>query len=246
MNHWQLEKPLDAVTFDCDGTLSRCEGINELAWQNGVGPVVEQLTSVAMAKTGLTDDLYAERLSLVQPNRLQVEALGDIYFNECVPMAAEVIDLFQRLGKQVYIISAGLQPSVAIFADHLRVPQSNVFAVNVYFDKAGNYLEFDQSSSLTSLGGKHELLKEIKKKGPSILHVGDGMNDVDAKAQVKRFVGYGGIYYREQIRQCSDFYIRSLSLAPLLPLSLTQEESTFLVGKDKAIYDEGVRLLLED
>jgi phosphoserine phosphatase len=35
--NWQLQHPLDAVVFDCDGTLSQIEGIDALAEKNDVG-----------------------------------------------------------------------------------------------------------------------------------------------------------------------------------------------------------------
>ena len=37
---WQLDHPINAIVFDCDGTLSIIEGIDELARNNGVGDAV--------------------------------------------------------------------------------------------------------------------------------------------------------------------------------------------------------------
>ena len=53
---WQLKTSIDALIFDCDGTLSRIEGIDVLADQNGVGDAVKQLTHDAMTHMGLNPE----------------------------------------------------------------------------------------------------------------------------------------------------------------------------------------------
>ena len=44
MHTFQLADPVDAIVFDCDGTLSLIEGIAVLAHANGVGEHVRELT----------------------------------------------------------------------------------------------------------------------------------------------------------------------------------------------------------
>jgi len=241
--HWQLTSPLEAIVFDCDGTLSRLEGIDELARLNGVGDEVCELTAKAMSETGVTPDLYARRLSLVQPARHQVEEMGREYFSERNPDVLEIIRIFQRLNKVVYIMSAGVNPAVTIFAELLGIPKSNVLAVDLSFDANGNYSDFDRDSPLTGPGGKGELAMELRKKHASIMHIGDGMNDMDAKDQVTRFVGYGGVFYRKNLADLCDYYILSTSLSPLLPLGLTEKEAQFLSEGERQFYDAGLNFI---
>lgn len=240
---WQINQPFDAIVFDCDGTLSQIEGIDELAVQNGVGDLVKSLTAKAMASTGITDGLYQERLSLVKPHRDQVVALGTAYFKERIPDVDRVIDVLQQLGKAVFILSAGLKLSVDLFAQLLKIPVPHVYAVDIDFDARGNYQDFDRQSPLVRSGGKGELVQQLKSQYPTIMYVGDGANDLDAKPHVARFVGYGGITFRESILAHSDFYIQSLSLASLLALALTQEEASHLSEEDRVIYDKGLALI---
>lgn len=223
---WQLEIPLDAVLFDCDGTLSSIEGIDVLALQAGtdVFNIVHALTADAMSKTGLNPELYAKRLAMIRPSESQVTALAENYFIHRVDDAVEVIALLQRLGKKVCVLSAGLLPAVAGFAEKLGVPSENVFAVDIQFDRAGAYQDFDRTSSLINNDGKRVIVEEIKKKYPRVLYMGDGLNDLAVQDLVTRFVGYGGAYYRESIAERCEFYIREQSLLPLLPLVLTREE----------------------
>lgn len=243
MYSWQLKKPLDAVIFDCDGTLSRIEGIDELAVQNGVGDTVIDLTSDAMTSTGVTSSLYETRLSLVKPTRDQLDALGERYYETRTPDVEQVISQLQAIGKTVFVMSAGLKPAVAIFAKHLNVPEENVFAVDISFDTKGRYKSFDKSSPLTGPGGKGYLVQRLKEQHSLLMHVGDGINDVDAKNFVTRFVGYGGVFYRESILSHSDFYITCRSMAPVLPLALTGEEAARLKGETLALYQKGMSLI---
>ena len=242
---WQLQQPLDAIVFDCDGTLSRLEGIDELAVQNGVGRIVSSLTSEAMTSTGVTHALYQERLSLVKPRREQLCSLGKMYFDQRTPDTDHVIDILQRLGKAIFIVSAGLKLAIGLFAESLHVPVSHVYAVDICFDADGHYVDFDRESPLTMPGGKGQLMQQLKQHYPSIMHVGDGVNDVDAKEYVSRFVGYGGVFFRESILKQSDFYIRSTSLAPILALALTEDEASRLSKCDRVVYDKGLALIID-
>ncbi len=240
---WQLTSPLDAIVFDCDATLSRLEGIDELARLNGVAEEVCQLTAEAMASTGITGELYEKRLSLVQPNKCQVEAMGQEYFNERSPDVLEVIRILQRLKKTVYIMSAGVNPAVTIFAKLLGIPEDYVFAVDLKFDADGTYRDFDRTSPLTGPGGKCKLIMTLHEKHNGIVHIGDGMNDVDVRHCVRRFVGYGGVFYREKVADHSDYYILSTSISPVLPLALTKNEVHGLSEEERQYYDCGIKFI---
>src|SRR5579862_411527 len=226
--HWQLNHPVSAVVFDCDGTLNELEGIDYLAAEQGVGKVVEKITADAMSKTGLNPELYKERLLLVNPHQTQVLALGQAYFAKRVPDIEDIIKLLKRLNKSIYLVSAGINPAVKTFGELLDIPTQNIYAVDVVFGKSGEFLDFEKNSPLIDNGGKRTIISHLKKSHDTIIHVGDGLNDLVTHDLVTRFVGYGGVFYRENIANQCHFYIRTLSLAPILPLSLTAEEITLL------------------
>lgn len=239
----QLTEPVSGIIFDCDGTLSAIEGIDELAEKNHVGPFVKQLTAEAMDHKGINIEIYQKRLMAVQPTQLQVETLGEEYFKHRIPYALEVIHILNQLKKTVYIISSGLNPAVQKFADHLGIPSSNIFAVEIKFDQHGKYCDFDQSSPLVQPDGKQIIVSEIRKKQSRIIYIGDGMNDVSVSKLLTRFIGFGGIVHREKVACVSDYYIQTNSLAPLLPLCLTKQESDLLNPNDRLIYEHGNKLL---
>jgi phosphoserine phosphatase len=240
---WQLELPLNAVIFDCDGTLSRIEGIDELANDNQVGDIVQRLTQDAMGKSGMNVDLYAKRLDLTKPSQAQVDALGLRYFEQRTPPIAEVVALLQRLNKTVYIVSGGFLPAVAKFAEFLNIKKEHVFAVDLYFNEQGEYRDFDRSSPLINKNGKRVLVEKIKALHPRTAFIGDGLSDLEVEDLVTRFVGYGGAYFRQNIAEVAEFYVKKACLSPLLPLFLTLEEARGLTSAEQAIYQAGVEAI---
>lgn len=238
--NWQLQKPINAVIFDCDGTLSAIEGIDELAKENRVGDAVHALTEKAMGKTGINPDLYRQRLELVKPDKQQVELLGEIYHAHLVPDVSDVIQTFQRLNKVIYIVTAGLTPAIIHLAGHLNIPVENISSVGIEFDSQGNYKDYDHHSPLTKSNGKREIIAKIMANHHGAAHVGDGMNDFVAHDVSTRFIGYGGVFFRKNIEAGCEFYIKSKSLSALLPLLLTQQEQLNLTPKDAELYQKGI------
>ena len=231
-----LKEPIDAIIFDCDGTLSTIEGIDELANHNQVGAIVQRMTQEAMGKTGMSPELYEKRLALVKPNEAQIKTLSEEYIQNRVPHIDEVIRLFNKFNKSIYIISAGLLPSVTIFGKFLSIPEDHIFAVAVQFDQDGQYLNFDHTSPMTRKNGKRDIVAQLKLRHPHLAYVGDGLSDLEVYDLVTRFIGYGGAYYRKNIEDSCEFYIKSLSIAPLISYVLTEKEMEQLTAKERKIF----------
>lgn len=242
---WSPTIPFDAIVFDCDGTLSGIEGIDELARQNGVGHEVESLTADAMGRSGMTIQLYQRRLATVNPTLEQVATLADRYYLERAPDLDITLDILQRLTKPIYVISAGLKPAVVRFASKLGIPDANVFAIDIDFDPEGHYVDFDHASPLVNSAGKQGLILTLKQQHPRIAYIGDGLNDLAVHDFVDRFIGYGGFYYRKNIEAQCEFYLRSTSMLLLLPLLLTRAEKNQLTDEQQTCYEHGLALLLD-
>ncbi|KTD42202.1 HAD-IB family phosphatase [Legionella parisiensis] len=239
-NTWALNLPIDTFFFDCDGTLSLIEGINELATMNGVAQQVHQITERCMGHTGMTPDDYYQRLAYVQPAREQIEELAERYKRSIAPGALELFQLLHHLNKKIYIISAGIKMAVVPFAQHLGVPPTHVLAVEVYFDEQGNYKEFDRQSNMTQGNGKTMEIASILKPGERSLLVGDGVSDWEARNAVTRFIGFSGLNPKEWVKNNSDFYITNTSFYPIIPLGLTQDELKQLPSQYYAYYEQGL------
>lgn len=240
---WQLKHPIEAIIFDCDGTLTSIEGIDELAKINGVGDVIQEMTAQAMNTTGINPDIYQTRLDLIYPTKKQVFELGIEYYRRVTPDVLSIIKLFTRLNKKIYLISSGLYPAVAIFAELLTIPLANIFAVDVMFDENDNFLRYDASSPLVQKDGKRIIVTELIKQHRGIVYIGDGINDYVVHDLVTRFIGYGGAFYRENIYQSCQFYIAAESILPLLPLCLIEEEVDALFPHEIDLYHRGLQIL---
>jgi phosphoserine phosphatase len=218
------QRTFAAVCFDCDSTLSRIEGIDELASRRGLKHEVSRLTEAAMNGSLAIDAVYAERLSMVSPDQAAMAWLGERYVQELVPGARETVEALHRLGKLVYLVSGGLLPAVQHLSRALAIPDAHVFAVSVQFDGAGAYRGFDTNSPLARAEGKAVVCKQLAARHGSIAMVGDGMTDIAAREGGAYVVGFGGVAYREQVAKGADCYVAGPELTATLEQLLSEEE----------------------
>lgn len=243
-NLYNSKTKLRAVSFDCDSTLAKIDGIVRLARAKGIEKQIEKMTEALVSKALLSSDLYGERFRLVSPSQSNIEALGATYYTERTKNVAEVISLLSRLGKEIYIVSAGILPAVRNFAAYLGVKKENVYAVDIRYDSSGKYLSFDESSPLPNNTGKRKIIAPLVEKWGTVAHIGDGSNDIVVKDLVTRFIGYGGVSLREEVCSASDFFIYTEDLAQVLPFLLTSEEAMGLKGKSFELYRHGYNSLV--
>ena len=242
----RTKEPFDALVFDCDGTLSSIEGIDQLALMAQTGPQVAQLTEEAMSQSGLNQALFAKRLDLIQPTQQSIQTLAQSYWEHQTPDIYTCIQVLKSLGKTIYIASAGLLPAVAPFGQRLGVKKEHCFAVAITFDAQGLYLGFDQQSPLVLNEGKKQVVQSLAQSHRKIGFVGDGCNDVACAEVVDFFIGYGFLSKRTQVQEASDVYLTCKSMAPILPLILTHDEKKQLSKESLAIFQYGVKLLKGD
>jgi phosphoserine phosphatase len=214
----------DAVCFDCDSTLTRIEGIDELARRAGCEAEIAALTEAAMNGAVALEAVYAQRLDLVRPDRVALAWLAERYADETVSGVLETIATLRRHGKAIYVVTSGLLQAVAPFARLLGLAPAQVHAVEVHLDVAGAYQGFDSDSPLSRSDGKAVVCRKIATTHGSVAMVGDGMTDLAARAGGAYVVGYGGVINRDIMRQGADCYVAAPSLTTTLPALLTSEE----------------------
>ncbi|MDF1798344.1 MAG: HAD-IB family phosphatase [Planctomycetota bacterium] len=211
--------PYDVIVFDCDSTLSNLEGIDSLA-ENLSGEdaaAISAMTIEAMGGEKSLQEVYGERLERIRPNRADVEALGQRYIAGLLPSAREVIAALKFLGKEVHVLSGGLEPGVKAVAAELGIEPANVHAVGIFFDEDGNYAGFDTSSPLAREGGKPEVVAALRGDREVAL-VGDGTTDIEASPELARFVAFGAVVKRDVVFQLARVHATDTDLVQLLPL----------------------------
>ncbi|MSR17513.1 MAG: haloacid dehalogenase [Methylococcaceae bacterium] len=205
----------DIVCFDCDSTLSKIEGIDELARRVGLGEELAKLTDAAMNGDVALEDIYGKRLELIKPNRAAIDWVADLYIAELVDGVAEVFAELAKHNKTVHIISGGLLPAILPLAKLLNVPIENVHAVNIYFAENGDYLGYETESPLAKNGGKAAIIKSLQ--STSLVMIGDGKTDLEAQQAGAKVVGFGGVVDRKIVREHADFFVANKSLMEILP-----------------------------
>jgi phosphoserine phosphatase len=130
--------------------------------------------------------------------------------------AEETIEILRSAGAHIHLVTAGLAQAIAPLAERLKI--RNVHAVGIEFDGNGQYVDFDRRSLLTRAGGKELVVRAVlsRSKGTSAF-IGDGVTDLDAKAVVNQFIGFGGVHVRPKVKENADVYVEAPTLKAVLP-----------------------------
>jgi phosphoserine phosphatase len=205
----------DVICFDCDSTLSKIEGIDELARRVGMGEEMSKLTDLAMNGVVPLEAVYERRLSLIRPDQDSINWLADLYIAEIVEGVKEVFASLLAQDKAVHIVSGGLRQAILPLAEYLGLPESHVHAVDIYFNEDGSYRHYDLNSPLARTGGKAVVVGTLKGQC-SLMMVGDGKTDLEAKQAGAYVLGFGGVVDRAIVRELADFYTTEPSLLSVL------------------------------
>ncbi len=204
------------ICFDCDSTLSTIEGIDELARVRGpeVFKQVEAMTHEAMDGKIPVQQVFGKRLDIIKPTRSDVQAVGTCYLQTQVEGVADCLKALVAQGWTPLIISGGFKQAIEPLAKALRI--SRIEAVDLYFDKEGNYAGFNKDYPTTRSGGKPEVIERLRKEfnPKQIVMIGDGVSDLETQASVDLFVGFGGVVIREKVKQGAHAFITALSQLP--------------------------------
>jgi len=203
----------DAVAFDVDSTVVVTEGIDLLAKCFNVGKEVAALTTAAMNGGVKFQDAMRDRLNLMAANNMTRKSLEECIKTEGKPVYSKgVLEFVKRLharGVHVYLVSGGFRNMILPIAKDMNIPEDRVYANTILFKNDGSYKGFDQSAPTSRDGGKPKALKTIAKKGgyKTMIMVGDGATDLQARPPAKVFIGYGGVTVREKVKAGADWFV---------------------------------------
>ncbi|MDP7062375.1 MAG: HAD-IB family phosphatase [Planctomycetota bacterium] len=212
------------VFFDCDSTLASIEGIDELAALRGAD--VAALTDAAMAGEIPLDAVFRKRLEIIAPTAANLDQVVSLYWQQRLLDAASTIAALQESGIHCHVISGGLLPAVAPFAERLGFDHSAIHAVPFPLtdQPLEQAIDIACAHPLARDGGKPEVIASVcAELGIAPQHamlVGDGASDLEASAGIGLFVGFGGFVTRDKVRHESQVFLDQASLAPILPIAL--------------------------
>jgi phosphoserine phosphatase len=256
-------RAFDLIFLDCDSTLTRIEGIDELARLKGVFDEVQQFTAAAMDGEVHLSSVYDRRLDLLRPTRAEIRTIERLYRATIVPDARELLRALKFLRRQVFIVSGGLALAVIPFGMDLGIPRQHIRAVDVVFDRlSGRWWDYDldrggfnpderyldhEAGRLAETQGKADIVRELREghTGKALL-VGDGVSDLMARSAVELLVGFGGVVHRERVAAEADVFIHCDSLAPVLPLAASPSDCQRCTQVGfRPLLDKGLNLVRE-
>ncbi len=210
----------EVVCFDCDSTLSRVEGIDELARRSGLFEEVAALTDAAMNGELALEAVYGRRLDLIKPDKAAIDWLAQLYIDEMVEGVVETVSTLLASGKHIHIISGGLRQAILPLAARLGIAEAQVHAVDVLFDDAGQYVDFARQSPLAVSGGKARICRRLRMHHSLLVMIGDGKTDLEAKEAGAYMIGFGGVVARPLVQEQADVFVADTSLTAILPYVL--------------------------
>ncbi|OQR96233.1 phosphoserine phosphatase [Achlya hypogyna] len=205
----------EAVCFDVDSTVIGEEGIDVLAAHCGQGEAVSAWTSKAMNGGVKFEDALAARLAIIKPSKAAINACLGAHppTQHLTPGVATLIMALQRRNVDVYLVSGGFRLMIAPVAAHLGIPASNIFANTILFHDDGSYKGFDATELTSRDGGKPRVIELLKKERgyKTVVMVGDGATDMQAKPPADLFIGFGGVVARDVVEKHADWFVRDFN-----------------------------------
>lgn len=199
----------DAVCFDVDSTVIAEEGIDVLAEHLGKHEIVAALTKSAMQGGMKFQDALSQRLDAMKPSRQQVLNCVRTHPAPLTPGVASVIAKLHERNADVYFVSGGFRMMIEPIAVSVGVPKDRIFANTILFDEEGKYAGFDANELTSRDMGKPAALQHLKDTFgyKTMVMVGDGATDAQAKPPATAFIGFGGVAVREAVQKSADWFI---------------------------------------
>lgn len=199
-----------SVVLDVDSTLCGIEGIDWLAARRGpaAGARIAELTDRAMNGDLALDAVYGERLGAVRPSRDDLAALAAAYESALAPGAEVAITRMRAAGRRIVLVSGGIRNAILPVARRLGIDETDVHAVNVLVDDAGEYETYDAHSPMTTAEGKRSVVAALALPR-RLAAVGDGATDLAIRPVADAFIAFTGYVRREPVVAGADAVVDS-------------------------------------
>ena len=204
------------VIFDLDSTLSSIEGIDELGKLKNMGERIKNLTRQAMSGQLPFGEVFIRRLKLIRPTQGELFAIGKLYRDSITHGATEIINWLHQRKTNIFVVTGGYTDCSYPLTDYLRIPRKNVFANQIIFDEAGQFIGVDQNIPLCRDRGKRKIVSQIIAAHPGkTICIGDGIGDWEAAQIADGFICFAGVVMRPEVADKADIVIKEQNLMKL-------------------------------
>lgn len=181
------EKKINFI-IDFDSTFIRLEALDELfKISHGKNPdklklisEFEEFTKKTMEGRISFGESLKQRLKLLNADRSHIELLIKKLNSKISKSVIRNKNFFKKYGENIYIVSGGFKEIIYPIVTKFHIPEKNVFANTLEFDKKGKVTGFDKKNLLSKDSGKIKLLKKLGLKGEMYV-IGDGYTDYELK-----------------------------------------------------------------
>lgn len=160
-------------------------------------------------------DALAARLELMRPSRADVSACLERNTPQLTPYVSQLFDTLRSRGTVVHIVSGGFRAMIEPMAvAELGVKKDDIFANTIFWRDDGSYAGFEKDEPTASQNGKPTVINLLKRERGygTVVMVGDGATDLQAKPPANAFIGYGGVVQRDVVKQRADWFVTDFSL----------------------------------
>lgn len=218
---------LEALDELCKITLKKNPGKKELLKQ------FEELTSKTMEGKVSFGDSLKTRVELLQANRSHLESLIKKLNSKISKSVIRNKSFFRKYGKDIYILSGGFKEIIFPIVKKYNIPEENVYANTLEFDKRGNITGFDKNNLLSQNSGKIKQLKKLGLKG-ELYVIGDGYTDYELKEAgiAHKFFAFTENVEREIVAEKADHVTPSMDeflYLNKLPMSISYPKNRIKV-----------------
>ena len=156
------------------------------------------------------EEALAARLDIIRPSRSDIAACLEQHPLRLSPGVDKLVEALHARGTAVFLVSGGFRLMIEPVAERLGVSVDNIYANTILFDDAGEYAGFDANEPTSADQGKPKALGAIKERFgyETMIMVGDGATDAQAKPPADAFVGFGGVVVREAVKDKACWFVR--------------------------------------
>lgn len=206
----------------------------------------EELTKSTMDGKISFGDSLSVRVKLLNANKSHLDTLIKLLGRKVSKSVSRNRNFFKKYGENIFIVSGGFKEIIFPIVKKFNIPEKNVFANTLEFDKKGNITGFDKNNLLSQDYGKIKQLKKLGLKG-ELYVIGDGYTDYELKEAgiAHKFFAFTENVEREIVASKADYITPSMDeflYLNKLPMSISYPKNRIKVLLLENIHSDAIEI----
>lgn len=256
MPHKNISKKISGQKFiiDFDSTFINSEALDELckislAKHPDKAALIknfEDITKKTMEGSISFGESLKQRIKMLEAGRTHLEQLNKKLSRKISRSVIRNKSFFKKYARDIYIVSGGFKEIIYPVIKKFGIPEKNVHANTLTFDKKGKITGFDESNPLCRTKGKIEMLKKLGLNG-ELFVIGDGYTDYELKEAgiAHKFFAFTENVEREIVASKADHITPSMDeflYLNKLPMSISYPKNRIKVLLLENIHNDAIEI----